>query len=61
VSSDRELGSGEDKNAVVFGHSQAAMSNSEFTKAAWPFRNLRAKSADLESVRFQWVAPSLFV
>jgi hypothetical protein len=26
-----------------------------------PFRNLRAKSADLESVGFQWVAPGLFV
>jgi hypothetical protein len=26
-----------------------------------PFRNLCAKSADLESVGFQWVAPSLFV
>jgi hypothetical protein len=29
--------------------------------ATWPFRNLRAKSADLESVGFQWVAPGLFV
>jgi hypothetical protein len=26
-----------------------------------PFRNLRAKSADLESVGFQWVALGLFV
>src|SRR3954470_24130113 len=26
-----------------------------------PFRNLRAKSADLESVGFQWVGPDLFV
>jgi hypothetical protein len=27
--------SGEDKNAEISGHSQAAMSNSKFTKAAW--------------------------